>query len=225
MRPTATLAAVLFAVPLAAQVPTVPEPSSNVPFPLSMTVADGSRQVLMGTGIRTRTFLKVKVYAFGLYVDSAAARGALGTFAGQSPRELERNAGFYEAILAMPFGMSMRLVMTRNVGGDQMAEAFDGALRPRVQRAAAERDMQGGEAALEQFRGFFNVEELTSGTEIVLTCAAGGTMHTTVGGAARDPVTSPALCWALFDVYLGADPISGDGKKSIIANFPALLGT
>lgn len=214
----------LAVAPLAAQAPTVNEPSSNVPFPVHMTVADGSRQVLMGTGIRTRTFLKVKVYAFGLYVDSAAARSALGSFAGQDRRALERTEGFYDALLHMGFGMTMRLVMTRDVGGDQMAEAFDGALRPRVQRAAAERNMPGGEAALERFRGFFNVDELTSDTEILLTCTADGTMHTRVGAAARDPVASPALCWALFDVYLGRDPISGDGKKSVIANFPALLG-
>lgn len=214
----------LLAAPLAAQAPTVPEPSSNVPFPVYMSVADGSRQVLMGTGIRTRTFLKVKVYAFGYYVDSAAAKGALASFAGQSRRDLERNDGFYDAILRMPFGMSMRLVMTRNVGGDQMAEAFDGALRPRVQRAAAEMNMPGGEAALERFRAFFNVDELTSGTEVLLTCTADGTMHTRVAGQPRDPVTNRALCWALFDVYLGDDPISGDGKKSVIANFPALLG-
>lgn len=31
-------------------------------------------------------------------------------------------------------------------------------------------------------------------------------------------------CWALFDVYLGRDPVSKGGKKPIIAWFPMLLG-
>ena len=224
MLPTLVRAAVLFAVPLAAQAPTVNEPSSNVPFPVYMNAANGAHQILMGTGIRTRTLLKVKVYAFGLYVDSAAARSALGSFAGQAQRDLERSDAFYSAVLRMQFSMTLRLVMTRDVSGERMTEAFDGALRPRVV-AAAGRNMPGGEAALEHFRAYFSLDELTNGAELAFTCTPDGMLTSRVAGQQRDPITNPALCWALFDVYLGQDPISGDGKKSIIANFPALLGT
>ena len=215
-----SLAGLLAALPLAAQAPTVPEPSSGVPFPVALTVADGSRQVLMGTGIRTRTILRVKVYAFGLYVDSANARSALAAFAGRSARDLEESAEFYQTLLRQEFPMSLRLVMTRNVSGEQMAEAFDGALRPRVRGAA---NMPGGEGALETFRTYFSVDRLTEGTELLFTCTPDGTLHTLVGTERRPAIPSEALCWALFDVYLGEDPISGDGKKSLIANVPALL--
>jgi hypothetical protein len=74
----------------------------------------------------------------------------------------------------------MRLVMTRNVGGEQMSEAFDGALRPRVV-AAAGRAMPGGEAALDRFRCYFSVDRLTEGAELVFTCAD-GTFHSSVAG-------------------------------------------
>ena len=51
----------------------VAEPNSHVKIPIELQA-----QVLTGTGIRTRTIAKVKVYAFGLYVDQAGARSALG---------------------------------------------------------------------------------------------------------------------------------------------------
>ena len=46
---------------------------------------------------------------------------------------------------------------------------------------------------------------------------------TSVGGDVRPPIDSRALCRALFDVYLGEDPISDDGKKGVIAGFPRLI--
>ena len=76
-----------------AQVPPPPvelESSSGVPFPLELTVpGEVGTHVLAGTGIRTKTFLKVKVYAFGLYVDHDAARDALSAFADLAYNDLE----------------------------------------------------------------------------------------------------------------------------------------
>lgn len=208
---------------LAAQ--TVTEPSSGVEFPVTLTTPSGADHVLTGTGIRTKTFLKVKVYAFGLYVDQAAATTALADFGGRDAKALEKDQTFYDALLQLQFPMTLRLVMTRDVGGDDMAEAFDGALRPRVVEAAAERNMEGGEEALETFRGFFSVGEMTKTSELLFTCAPDGTLWSSVKGTVNPTLTSPALCWALFDVYLGAKPISGGGKKSVVARFPELLGT
>jgi hypothetical protein len=203
---------------------TVAEPSSGVAFPLRVSAPAGGEHVLMGTGIRTKTFLKVKVYAFGLYVDSAAAAAALAAHAGKDHRALQRDAAFYDDLLKMQFPMTLRLVMTRNVGGEDMADAFDGALRPRVQRAAAEMNMPGGETALDTFRQYFSVGEMTKDAEVLFSCAPDGALSSRVKGEDKAAIQSPALCWALFDVYLGKSPISGDGKKRVVENFPALLG-
>jgi hypothetical protein len=200
------------------------EPSSNVPFPTAITVAGGgATHVLAGTGIRTKTFLKVKVYAFGIYVDEAPARAALSRFANQTARDLERNQDFYDRILERDFGLTLRLVMTRDVDGETMADAFDGALRPRVQQAAAEMSMPGGEAALDTFRGYFSVEELTKDAELLFTCTPSGTLSTAIKGKSAPNLESNALCWAFFDVFLGEKPISNGGKKTVIANIPNIL--
>jgi hypothetical protein len=215
------------AFPLAAQeagTETVNEPKSGVAFPTQLTAPGGmERHVLTGTAIRTKTFLKVKVYAYGLYVEPEGARSALGAYADQSASNLERDKEFYARILEQDFAMTLRLVMTRDVGGEDMADAFDGALRPRVQRAAQEMSMPGGEAALDQFRGYFSVDEMTKEAEIIFSCSPDGQLTTVVKGEAAEPIQSDALCWALFDVYLGEKPISGDGKKKVIAGFPQIL--
>jgi len=221
---SATVAAAALAAGSSLAAQTVTERNSGVAFTVMLSAPNGAEQVLTGTGIRTKTFLKVKVYAFGLYVDEAAAKAALSGFEGQDAKALEKNKDFYGALLQMQFPMTLRLVMTRDVDGETMASAFEEALLPRVQEAAASKDMPGGEEALQTFRGYFSLSEMTKDAELLFTCAPDGTLSSAVKGEERPPITSPALCWALFDVYLGEKPISGDGKKGVVARFPELLG-
>ena len=78
-------------------------------------------------------------------------------------------------------------------------------------------------AALQRFREYFDVDEVTTGTEIVFSCGPAEGLATSMGGGERPSTDSRALCRALFDVYLGEDPISEDGKRRVIAGFPGLL--
>jgi hypothetical protein len=92
-----------------------------------------------------------------------------------------------------------------------------------VQLAAADLNMPGGEEALDRFRAYFSVGEMTKEAEVLFSCTPDGTLSSRVKGEDKEAIQSPALCWALFDVYLGRKPISGNGKKSLIANFPPPL--
>jgi hypothetical protein len=85
-------------------------------------------------------------------------------------------------------------------------------------------NMPGGETALDTFRQYFSVGEMTKDAEVLFSCAPDGALSSRVKGEDKAAIQSPALCWALFDVYLGKSPISGDGKKRVVENFPALLG-
>ena len=85
----------------------VVEPSSGRAFPIALRVPGvGDLHTLVGTGIRTKTFLRVKVYAFGLYVDAPTASSALQAWAGRSARDLGPDAagGIDRAGAAVPFG-------------------------------------------------------------------------------------------------------------------------
>jgi len=199
----------------------VTEPNTQVKFPVELSAPSGS-QVITGTGVRTRTLLKVKVYAFGLYIDGAAARGALSAWRGKNATQLAGDQSLYNELAKGSFPTTLRLVMTRDVGADQMSEAFNEALGPRVAEAA-QRGMTGGTEALTTFRSFFS-NELTKGTELVF-ARSGDTLKVSIGGASKGEIVNAVLGWALFDVYLGAKPISPDGKKTVIARLPDILGS
>ena len=196
------------------------EPRSNTPFPVVlMPPGSSTEQRLAGTGLREVVilFIGVHVYAFGLYVDADGARAVLAEYAGRSPAELVADEGFYRRLLDQEFAMTLRLVMVRTVAGADVANAFDDALRPQVSAAA------GDLRALERFRGYFDAPEIAVGTEVMFACTPSGRLSTTVAGAERESIDSRGLCRALFGVYLGRNPISVDGKKTVIAQFPELL--
>jgi hypothetical protein len=198
----------------------VTEPNTQVKFPVQLSAPSGA-QLLTGTGVRTRTVLQVKVYAFGLYVDSAGAHSALSAWRGKNAEELARDQSLYNEVTKGGFPATLRLVMTRDVGADQMSEAFNEALGPRVAQAG-ERGMTGGTEALTTFRGFFS-NELSKGTELVF-ARSGDTLKVSIGGQNKGDIVNGALGWALFDVYLGEKPITTVGKKTVIARLPDILG-
>ncbi len=234
MRLTSTtllLAGGVLAVPLPAAAAqgkagpdSVAEPSSGRLFPVQLSVPGGEAvHRLTGVGIRTRTIFKVQVYAYGLYLDSTGAATALAAWTETPPRELQDDAALYRGLLVPTFGKSLRLVMTRDVDGADMADAFDGALRPRVMHWTDSTGVAGGDDALATFRDYFSIDRLRKETELVFSWLPGDTLVTAIGGEAPRVLHSPALAWALYDVYLGDDPVSKDGKRAIVSGIPALL--
>ena len=203
----------------------VREPESDTPFPVVLTPpGTATPHRLVGTGIRQRTIFRVNVYAFGLYVDPAGARAALAAFAGRQASELRRDERFHQRLLDLDFGMTLRMVMTRTVEGGDVADAFDDALRPRMARAGRRSaDGAGKNAPLARLRSYLDVDEVARGTEIVFSCDPEGRLTTSVGRAQRPPIESRTLCRALFDVYLGQDPIERGGRRNIITGFARLL--
>jgi hypothetical protein len=196
-------------------------PNTVADFPTELQTPVGV-QLLTGTGVRTRTVFKVKVYTFGLYVNGDGARTELARWRGKSAADLASDASLYDELLKGRFPMTMRLVMARDVGAGQMVEAFDGALAPRVAQAA-QRGMPGGAEALARFRALFT-SELKNGSELLFTWAPGDKLLVSIGGRHVGEIENRALCWALFDVYLGAKPISLEGKKTVVGRLPELIG-
>ena len=85
--------------------------------------------------------------------------------------------------------MTLRLVMTRTIDGNDVAEAFDDALRPRMTRAITDANNSRDLAVLERFRDYLEIDEVRSGTEIVFSCGPAGRLATSVGGDERPPST------------------------------------
>jgi hypothetical protein len=187
-----------------------------------MAGTTGQTHALVGMGVRTKSFLKVKVYAVGFYIDPHPAAEALTDWAGKEPKELEKDNALFARLLQMDMGMTLRLVMTRDVDGEKMASAFDDALAPRLEKAAAGEDTMAATEALTKFRGYFSLDKVTDGSVLIFSCVD-GTLYTTIRGEVAEDIASPELCWALFDVYIGEKPISKDTKKNIGKGFAPFL--
>jgi hypothetical protein len=228
--PTSLLACALAAAGLAAAaheaaqepVPMVKESETGIAFAqrLDAPAGEGKRTLeLLGVGAREKTILKVNVYALGLYVDAAAATPLLQRAAGRLERKKAlKDAGFQAVLLRDEVAKSLRWVMARDVGATDVAEAFRDSLEPRVQRLAkTAEEKAAAAAALATLRGWFDAGEVKEGTELLFHWEPGAKLHVVVGGAVKGTIVHPVLCAALFDVYVGADPISSGAKSAILA--------
>ena len=136
----------------------VKDPRSGVSF----AAKDGSAS-LLGIGLRTRTMLKVKVYAIGLYVDDAALSGALAAHKGKTS-----SPEFYRDLVWGDFPKHVVLKFTRDVTTSQIQGAFREALP------------SANKARVDAFAAYFGDTKV--GQEYVIRWAPGGVLETTVVG-------------------------------------------
>ena len=177
----------------------VKEPRSGVSF----AEKDGTSS-LLGIGLRTRTMLKVKVYAIGLYADDAALAGPLAAHKGKTS-----SPEFYRDLVWGDFPKHVVLKFTRDVSTSQIQGAFREVL-PNANKAR-----------VDAFVSYFGDTKV--GQEYVIRRAPGGTLETTVVGAAKPPIADKDFAAAVFGIWLGEKPIQDDIKKDLVSRAPALI--
>jgi len=194
MRTTAACLALALALPAPSVLADVAEPRTGVTFPEKM--GDLS---LLGIGLRTKTILKVKVYAIALYVSDAALGGALkGKAGGELYRELVRG----------DFPRQVHLRLVRDVSASQMQDTIREALKG------------ANKARVDQFVSYFG--DIKTGEEYVVKYVPGGTVETLAKGAPRPPITDKEFAAAVFGIWLGDHPIQEDVKRDLVARAPQL---
>ncbi|KAG6548003.1 hypothetical protein Mapa_010437 [Marchantia paleacea] len=198
----------------------VVEPVTGIQFSRSTNGSGASRElVLAGVGVREKkiAFLKVKVYAIGLYVDPAAI-SSLEAWKSKGSSELVKDESFSKALIDVPFEKSLRIVLARDVDGATFWGALGETLAPRLKAAGAG---AAGEQALNSLGDVFKNRPLKDKTVVFLTWTQPSTLHISIapeGGSPSAPdasIESAALLSRLFDVYLGKDPVSPSAKASI----------
>ena len=90
------------------------------------------------------------------------------------------------------------------------------ALGPALRTPRAPLPTQLGKASpvLAAFKAAFAGAAINRGTVVTLSAAKGGKLTCNVGGKAAKPIASPELCRALFDIYLGKDPVAPAAKAA-----------
>lgn len=159
-------------------------------------------QSLVGTGCRYK-YSVVQVYAVGLYV-GADALSATG-----SDDEVLRG------VLESDSTATLFLKLNRELDVGVMVEALEDAIRSRINKHAA--DKQKANEAVDAFRN------LLFGAAGIKTIPKNGTFHFVrdgdklwvhVQGKQLGCVVSKDVVHALFDTYLGANPISPEAKAA-----------
>jgi hypothetical protein len=176
------------------------EPKSGTKFPARV-----EDKALLGAGLRTKYFLKVQVYALGLYVADAALSGPLAAYKGQplgSP-------AFYKELVQGDFPKQVTMRFLRDLDAGKIREAMREAL------AGADK------ARVDTFVSYFPA--ITSGQECVLRWAPGGTLETIMAGTPKPPIADKGFASAVFAIWLGDKPIQEDLKKAIVSRAGELM--
>jgi hypothetical protein len=174
----------------------VSEPASGVKFDTEI----GDLR-LLGTGLRTKTFLKVKVYAVGLYVDPKALADYKGK--GATPE-------LYKSLVWGDFRREIRMKFIRD------------GIAAKTIRGAFEESLGGTDASLrEKFLGCFG--DVKTGDEYILSSVPGGTLEIVVAGQAKPPIADKAFAAAVFAIWLGDKPIQADIKRGLVSRVATVL--
>lgn len=163
---------------------------------------------LLGVGLRIKkvAFIKVKVYAVGLYVSDAALAGPLAAHRGKPA-----GPALFGDLVWGDFDKRLVLRFVRSLGAEQIRQAMREALADRTDSKL-----------LDQFVGYF--PRLEEGQECVLRWAPGGSLEVTMAGQPRPPLASKDFAAALFGLYLGDKPLQEDIKQGLVSRAAEVLG-
>lgn len=239
--PLASLPPALISAPttIAAQkshIPTAKEGESGHRYPIAIdstvkTADAGNEDVkplkldLLGLAIREKTIFNVNVYSYVIYMDQATVKADLGKWKGTSAKKAGKDKALFAKLLTQSGTKELRLRFCRKVDAEDIVDAFEDSLRPRILKL--KKGQKGTDAEklknLTSFRKFFTLDKLKKGNELRFTWHPDGTLSTVVTGERKTDLLAPELCKALFDVYIGSDPISKSGKKKLVKRLPDVL--
>lgn len=189
---------VLAAASAAATPPVVVEPKTGLSFPTAC-----GRMSLVGVGVRTRSILKLKIYALGLYVADTALAGPLARHK-RSPQA----APFFRELSNGGFEKQLVLVLARDLSAEQVRGNF------RQQLARAD------PALREQFTGYFGASR--AGEACVMHWVD-GRLETTVAGVRKPPIEDRAFADELFAIWLGERAAADPLRRQLVSRAAAVM--
>jgi len=177
----------------------VKEPRTGVSFPVKR-----DEMTLLGVGLRTKTFLRVKVYAAGLYVADSVLSGPLAVHRGHTG-----TPAFYRDLVWGDFPKAIVMTFVRDTTASQIRDAFYESL-PTIDHAR-----------LDLFSSHFGTPG--KGQTVVVRWAPGGVIETTSAGEVKPPIADKAFATAVFGIWLGEKPIQENLKRDLVSRSPQVL--
>lgn len=192
-------------------VPFVVEPKTglNIPGEFCMRGETKGCAPLMGMGVRVKRIagVGVKVYACGLFLHPDAVKKAIGgTFFGKNPARVAKDQTLFDFVVNdHAIGKTVRLVFARDLESSKIADALAERLRPKLGAHSK---------SLKTFESYFENVKFAKGTSLTF-CADHGKLRTLIKGKEIGVIDDKTMCAALFEVYLGKDPVVPGAKQSL----------
>lgn len=193
----------------------VVESSTGLSFPKKSTSTNGAAYSLVGVGCRKK-FGLVAVYAFALSVGD----DDIDTLV----RNSSSGEDFLQGVLAGQTRCRLSLKFYRTVDKATLVSAIEDSVRPRLRNPEKAGLAWLSDTILDMVAQLGG--SVTPGTELSFTWnETDGVLCIQLNDGGSLCLRSPDLAAALFDVYLGKDPISVDGRQNIIAGAELLRKT
>ncbi|CAG8748135.1 10034_t:CDS:2 [Gigaspora rosea] len=202
------------------------EPESKIPIPTYISLYDGTKAKLVGLGIRTVSFLKMKVYVIAMYIGENDIE-ILKKWKGYDKAKFlsSTDESVTSDLLDQPVDLAIRIEPVRNTNGQHLRDGFVRALTNRMQNGHLnDDDAEDVLEALKEFKAQFPKSLVKTGTAMILTKQRDGYLRIEYEGAYIGAVKNKWLTKNLFMGYLAADnPISEKAKISIAEGFDKIL--
>ena len=173
------------------------------------------------TGASFRSYLGFTIYGVGMYVEEEPARRAFPKLvekAGGSDLQLLRARDLAQSFVVLgEFGKLGLMYFVRDVPAEKIRDAYRGVLKENLKPTASPQLRQQTDAFLALFD-----RDMKSGEELAVGTTADGKIFVAVGAIKKDGPQSPTLAIDLWNLWLGAQPMSKDLKQGLVERIQAL---
>ncbi|KAK4705894.1 hypothetical protein P7C70_g309, partial [Phenoliferia sp. Uapishka_3] len=162
------------------------DPTTSTPFPSTISSPNGTVLQLVGTGVRTVSFLSIRVYSAGIHIAAEAVdkiqAGKLAGWEGYTPARLTPpypadapqlcGEALIGQLLNEKYEVAVTIVPLRNTTLPHLRDGFSRALvarlkLPHVASAMSPEETEAASTKLPELRSFFPGKALAKGTPLV----------------------------------------------------------
>ncbi|KAG9296185.1 hypothetical protein G9A89_014777 [Geosiphon pyriformis] len=158
---------------------TIEDPDSKLHFPKFITLYDEVQARLIGLGVRTVSFLRVKVYVVGLYIKEQDI-GTLRNWTGFDKIKFlsSDDESIADALLDQPVEFAIRIVPVRDTNGQHLRDGFTRSLTQRIQdNSISEEQQKEIIEAITSFKGIFPKSSIKKGSFMLFTKQLDGSLR------------------------------------------------
>lgn len=202
---------------------------TGVEFPNHIQ-SDSKELNLLGLGVRTVSFLRVKVYSLGIYADESAQRALLAIenvkekLATTATPDNDQLVGekLMESVIKQS-SFAVRIIPVRNTDFGHLRDGFIRAVQARMKAVQidAEEAQQVNES-LQTFKSYFPSSKVPKGNDLTLTKTSTGDLILSYNGDtlgkldSRNPGVAFISTQLLLAYFADKNPISSKAKNSVI---------